>query len=362
MRKSLVVLLIVAGALAGLACRKSAPGAVAKPAPAAPGRITGEIRPSLRQLGLNQTYTVEYVVHNGSAASVKVQRLVTAFATLLPRGPEWRQSDIGPGQSATVALVTSQAAVAGPVKLTATFVSDQGSFEAPPVMLAVAGAATPAPATGSITATVTASPNPVKAGQASFISYDLINGTNQDVLVASIHADSSAPFTRDSDGWLADRVSAGGRATILRRIVTRKEPGSFGYAAGFNTNRGMIAAPSAFLAVEPQEQATIDTGKVAVAIVVTPNPAHIDQPYVIDYQVVNTTSKSVTVTAVQTDIGTYQASSPEWVSGMAGPNMTTVIARLRSTGMAIGGRTKTAVFSTSAGMLPASPVVLTVER
>ena len=29
---------------------------------------------------------------------------------------------------------------------------------------------------------------------------------------------------------------------------------------------------------------------------------------------------------------------------------------------AIGSRTKTAVFSTSAGMLPAAPVVLTVER
>ena len=95
---------------------------------------------------------------------------------------------------------------------------------------------------------------------------------------------------------------------------------------------------------------------------VAPNPAHIDVDYVIDYQVINTTSKPVTVTAVQTDIGTYQASSPEWVSGTAGPNMTTVVARLRSTGMAIGGRTKTAVFSTSAGMLPASPVALTVER
>ena len=362
MRKLFVVVFAVAAVLAGPACRKSAPAPVAKPAPAAPGRITGEIRPSLRQLGLNQTYTVEYVVHNGSSTPVKVQKLVTVFATLLPRGQEWRLSDIGPGQSATVATVTSQALVAGSVKLTATFVSDQGSFEAVPVVLDIAAAATPAPATGSITAIVSAAPNPVKSGQASFISYDLINGSNQDVLVASIHADSSVPFTRDSDGWLADRVSAGGRATILRRIVTRKEPGSFTYPAGFNTNRGMITAPSVFLAVEAQEQATIDTGKVLVAIVIAPNPARIDQPYVIDYQVINTTSKPVTVTAIQTDIGTYQTSGPEWVSSTAGPNMTTVIARLRSTGMAIGGRTKTAVFSTSAGMLPASPVVLTVER
>ena len=238
MKKLLVVLLVVAAVLVGPACRKSAPTPVAKPAPMTPGRITGEIRPSLRQLGLNQTYTVEYVAYNGSSTPVKVQKLVTASAVFLPRGPEWRLSDIGPGKSATVALVTSQATVAGPVRLTATFVSDQGSFEAMPVVLEVAGVAPPPPATGSITATVTAAPNPVKVGQASFISYDLINGTNQDVLVASIHADSTAPFTRDSDGWLADRVSAGGRATILRRIVTRKEPGSFSYPASFNTNRG----------------------------------------------------------------------------------------------------------------------------
>jgi len=362
MRKLLVVVLAVAAVLAGPACRKSAPAPVAKPAPAAPGRITGEIRPSLRQLGLNQTYTVEYVVHNGSPTPVKVQRLVTVFATLLPRGPDWRLSDIGPGQSATVASVTSQALVAGPVKLTATFVSDQGSFEAPPVVLDVAGAATPVPAAGSITALVTASPNPVKAGQASTFSYDLINGTNQDVLVASIHTDSSASFTRDSDGWLADRVSAGGRATILRRTATHKEPGRFGYAASLNTNRGMIPAPTAFLVVEPAEPPPVDTGRALVAIVIAPNPAHIDQPYVIDYQVINTTSKPVTVTAVQTDIGTYQAGSPEWVSSTAGPSMTTVVARLRGTGTAIGARTKTAVFSTGAGMLPASPVVLTVER
>lgn len=361
MRNSLVVLLVAFAVLAGPACRKSAPAPAAKPAPAAPGRITGEIRPSLRQLGPNQTYTVEYVAHNGSSSPVRVQKLVTATATLLPRGPEWRLSDVGPGQSATVAVVTSRAPAAGPVKLTATFVSDQGSFDALPEALEVAGAATPAPATGSITALVTVAPNPVKAGQSSTVSYDLINGTNQDVLVASIHADSAAPFNRDSDGWLADRVSAGGRATILRRIVTRKEPGSFTYPAGFNTNRGMISAPPVVLAVEPLEQPTVDTGRVTVAIVVTPSPAHVDQPYVIDYQVVNTTSKPVTVTAVQTDIGTYQASSPEWVSSIAGPSMTTVVARLRSTGMAIGARTKTAVFSTSAGMLPASPVVLAVE-
>jgi hypothetical protein len=311
---------------------------------------------------LNQTYTTEYVVHNGSSTPVKVQKLVTAAATFLPRAPEWRLTDIGPGQSATVATVTSQATVAGPVRLTATFVSDQGSFEAPPVALEVAAAATPAPATGSITVLVTASPNSVKTGQTSTISYDLVNSTNQDVLVASIHADSSVPFTRDSDGWLADRVAAGGRATILRRIVTRREPGTFGYPASFNTNRGMIAAPSASLTVEPLEQAPVDTGNVLVAISVAPNPAHIDEPYVIDYQVINTTLRPVTVTAVQTDIGTYQTSSPEWVSSTAGPSMTTVVARLRSTGMAIGARTKTAVFSTSAGMLPASPVVLTVER
>jgi hypothetical protein len=76
----------------------------------------------------------------------------------------------------------------------------------------------------------------------------------------------------------------------------------------------------------------------------------------------NSTTRPVTVTAVQTDIGTYVENSPEWLNGTAGPNTTTVIARLSSTGGAIGARTKTAVFSTSAGMLPAAPVVLTVER
>jgi hypothetical protein len=76
----------------------------------------------------------------------------------------------------------------------------------------------------------------------------------------------------------------------------------------------------------------------------------------------NTTSRPVLVTAVQTDIGTYAEGSPEWVSGTAGPGMTTVIVRLKSTGGAVSARTKTAVFSTSAGMLPAAPVVLTVER
>lgn len=362
MRTLLVVLLLALAMLAGPACRKNAPAPAAKPVPATPGRITGEIRPSLRQLGLNQPYTVEYVVHNGSSTPVKVQKVVTALATLLPRGPEWRQSDIAPGQSATVAAVASRAQVAGPVKLTATFVSDQGSFEAPSTTLEIAGAAAPAPPAGSITALVTAAPNPVKAGQTSTVSYDLINATNQDVLVAAIQADSSVPFTRDSDGWLSDRVSPGGRATILRRSVTRTQPGSFGLPASFSTTRGTIVAPTVFLTVEPLEAKPIDTGRVSVAIAIAPNPARVDQPYVIDYQVINTTFKPVTVTAVQTDIGTYQAGSPEWLSGTAGPGMTTVIARMRSTGMAIGARTKTAVFSTSAGMLPASPVVLTVER
>jgi hypothetical protein len=365
MKKSLVVLLAVALMLLVPACRKSAPAQAAKPAtPPPPGMIIGEIRTGARQLGTNQTYSVEYTMTNGSSLPLRVRRLETGTGALTSGSPGWQQSDIPPGKSALVALVMARTTAAGPLKLTAAFVTDQGVVDAPPVTIDVAATAPAAPPAGSgtISAIVTVAPNPVKAGQTALVIYELVNPTNQEILVASIQGDSAAPFTRDSDGWLSDRVGPGGRVTILRRSVTPKQPGSYTFPAQFNTSKGLIAAPAAALAVEPSEQQVVDTGHVNVAIQIMPNPAHIDQPYVIDYQVINTTLKPVTVTAIQTDIGTYQESSPEWVSGTAGPRMTTVIARLRSTGMAIGARTKTAVFSTSAGMLPASPVVLTVER
>lgn len=258
-----------------------------------------------------------------------------------------------------MARVSALTPAGGPVRLTASFITDQGVIDAPPVQLNVTAAA-PAPGfAGIIRADITATPNPVRVGQPSIVAYEIFDSTNQDVLVASIQTDSSAPYTRDSDGWLSDRVGQGNRTAIYRRNVTRAEPGNYTFSAKFNTDKGMIPAQPVTLVVEPAEQ-PVDTGHVSVAIAITPNPAHVDQPYMIDYQLVNTTTRPVTVTAVQTDIGTYTADSPEWVSGTAGPNMTTVIARMSSTGGAIGGRTKTAVFSTSSGMLPAAPVVLTV--
>jgi hypothetical protein len=363
MKKSLAVLLTFAAILMIPACRKNAPAGAAQPAvPAAPGRITAEIKPSAIDLGANQTYSVDYLIRNGSSARLKIQRLALVSGVLNAQSPGWRQSEIEPGQTATVAQVSARTPAAGPVRLTASFVTDQGAIDAPPVQLNVA-AATPAPAfAGTVRAVITAAPNPVKAGQPCTVNYELIDSTNQDVLVASIHTDSSQPYTRDSDGWLSDRAGQGSRVTIFRRNVTRPEPGSYTFTAQFNTNEGMIPAQPLTLVIEPAVQVVVDTGHVSVAIAITPNPAHIDQPYMIDYQVINSTTKPVNVTAVQTDIGTYAEGSPEWVSGTAGPNMTTVVARLSSTGGAIGGRTKTAVFSTSAGMLPAAPVVLTVGQ
>lgn len=363
MRKLLVVLLTFAAILMIPTCRKSAPAAATRPvAPAAPDRIAAEIKPNAIDLAVNQTYSVDYVIHNGSTRKLTVQRLALAGSVLTAKSPEWRKAEVGPGQSAVVAQVAARTLAAGAVRLTASFVTDQGSIDAPPVQLNVAAAA-PAPAlAGAIRAVITASPNPVKAGQLCTVSYELIDSTNQDLLVASIHTDSSQPYTRDSDGWLTDRVSSGSRATILRRNVTRTEPGSYAFPAQFNTDKGMIPAQSATLVVQPPEAVVVDTGRVSVAIVITPNPAYVDQSYTIDYQVLNSTTRPVTVTAVQTDIGTYVENSPEWMDGTAGPNTTTVIARLTSIGGATSARTKTAVFSTSAGMLPAAPVVLTVER
>jgi len=363
MRKSLAVLLTLAAIWLMPACRKSpAPLGTRPVAPAAPGRITAEIKPSAIDLGPGQSYSVDYILHNGSRAGLTVQRLALAGGVLTAKSPGWRIAEVGPGQTAVVAQVSARTLAVGAVRLTASFVTDQGSIDAPPVQLNVVAAALAKAPTGTMRAIVLAAPNPVKAGLPSTITYELIDSLNQDVLVASINTDSSQPYLRDSDGWLADHVGPGSRATILRRTVRKSDPGSYSFPAKFNTSLGLVTAPTLTLVVEPGAAPQVDTGHVSVAIAITPNPAHVDQPYMIDYQVVNSTTRPVLVTAVQTDIGTYAEGSPEWVSGTAGPSMTTVIARLSSTGAAIGARTKTAVFSTSAGMLPAAPVVLTVEQ
>ena len=49
-------------------------------------------------------------------------------------------------------------------------------------------------------------------------------------------------------------MSQGTRVAIFRRNVTKTEPGSYTFAAQFNTNKGMIPAQPVTLVVEPAER------------------------------------------------------------------------------------------------------------
>jgi hypothetical protein len=332
---------------------------VPPPPPVASGRATAEIRISPSELGLNQTYYVVYQFHNRTGVPIRVLRIEANRGTIAPPGPNWRETTAEPGKTIIVAQMTAHATTAGTVNLTATFVTDRGSYEALPVKLTVAGPA-PSAKPGVIRAAIQVRPNPVQPGQTASISYELTDSTSEDIRVASIQTDSEFPITADNPAWNQERVPAYGKALIARGTLTKSFAGSYPLRARFNTSKGAFDAPPVTLVVvaPPPEE---DTGQVTAAIAITPNPCPVDANYAIDYQIINTTRKDVSVTSVSTDIGILDPSRPEWLTGAAPGRRITAIARVSGAGGAISSRTKTAAFSTSQGSLVAPSVVFVVQ-
>jgi len=355
---------IVAAALVALTLGCNRPKEMAQavaPPPASPGSITVQIRPSATDLRPNAAYTIVYALANRTALSVKVDRVVTSTRTIISSSPEWRQGVAEPGQSVTVAQVTERAGAPGVQNLTASFVTDRGSFDADPVRLTVtsdAGAAPPL--TGKLLARLTITPNPARPGEPVTIAYELIDSTSLPVTISSVQFDSTSPMTKGNPAWVTDRVSANAVGVVARRAVIAKEPGNYTFNGRFTTNRGLIVAPTATLTVAAKE-APKDTGQVSAAIAILPNPVPLGATYRIEYQITNTTGKDVTVNSIGTDFGTIDDSSAEWITATASAGRTTTIARIAGEGAAATSRNKTATFTTSSGNFGAPPVLLIIQ-
>jgi hypothetical protein len=342
--------------------RAEAPKPVAR-APK-PGNVTARIAVLPAAPSLEQTYTITYALDNLTDVRLSVLRVETNTGTISPARPGWRQALAEPGQSITVAQVTVKAAAVGVQDLTATFVTDRGSYDAVPIKLTVAaapGQAAPSPApAGKIIAQIKVSPNPAPPGQTVTVSYEVTDSSNLAVQVSSIDIDSTAPLLPDNPAWFIGLVSPNSTRIVAQRRFVKNEPGKYELRAKFGTNNGVFDAPDVLLevAVPPPPP---DTGHVSAILEISPNPCPVGASYTIEYQIVNTSTKEMTVNNIQTDLGVLDPSSLEWLTNKAAARSKTTIARMKGEGAAATSRNKTARFATNTGDVVAPSVMLVIE-
>jgi hypothetical protein len=351
-------------ALLILGCGKSKPATTQQPGgPAAKpvqGNVSVEIQTTNMELGPNEVYTIYYVLKNGLNEPINVYRIETNHGPVGSHTQGWRQGEVDPNQSAIVAQMASRTPDATGEDLTATFVTDHGSYDAPVQHLTIAGAAPAAPTlSGPILAELTINPDQVTTSQPATLTYYLTDSSGAEIRVLSIETDSSSPLLPGVSGWMTDAVPSGTKRTIVHQTVVETEPGTYTFHAKFNTNRGGFNAPPVTLTVNAP--AAPDTGHATGLIVISPNPCPVGADYTIDYEVVNTTLKDVTVAEVRTDLGLLNSDSPEWRSGTASAGQTTTIAEISGTGGAVSSRNKTATFVTDKGAVGAPSVLLIVQ-
>jgi hypothetical protein len=210
-----------------------------------------------------------------------------------------------------------------------------------------------------IRGSVAVQPNPARPGEEVTVTYSLTDSSGEDCDVTGIVIDSLLPIRADNPAWLGGHVYSNSSKVIAQRRLMKSVPGSYEISAKFQMRQGIFPAPSVTLVVV--EPVTTDTGHVTGRIDISPNPCPSGSNYRIEYQVVNTTRKDVTVSRIATDVGALVPGSAEWLTGNAPAGRTTTIARVAGTGEVTSSRTKTASFATSAGLLAPPPVVFIVQ-
>jgi len=323
-----------------------------------PGKANARIRVTPGEVKVSGSYTVTYEFENATKVRYQLLRIETNQGVLLRTNPGWRQNVAQPGQTVKVAEVTSQAVKPGTIVLTAAFITDRGTFDAQSVPVLVTG---PVAAVNSARAwgSILIQPNPVTPGQQATVTYSFTDSTGEDCEVTGIATDSLYPIRGDNPAWLGGHVSNNSSKVIAQTRLVKNEPGSYEFRARFLTRTSAYTAPPVALVVS--QPTAKDTGHVSAQIAISPNPCPVGSDYRIEYQIINTTLKDVTVSNISTDIGVLAPGSAEWLTGAARAGGTTTIARVTGTGEVISSRTKTASFETSAGMFIPPPTVFVVQ-